>query len=212
METKKCWKCEEEKELSCYYSDSSRPDKVTSQCKKCSSLIAKEYYNKNKEKIKKQKLEYWEANKERELQRAREWKKNNPEKVKEYKSSSKVREKENLCNKRRRSTPRGKIDNAISGGIYKHLQYNKIKKSNRHWEDIVGYTLEQLMQHLESQFKSDMSWDNYGVYWHIDHIKPKSWFLYESIQDESFKECWALSNLQPLLATENCSKQDRYEG
>ena len=39
--------------------------------------------------------------------------------------------------------------------------------------------------------------------WNIDHIKPHSEFHYESMEDDSFKECWALSNLRPLSAKQN---------
>lgn len=53
-----------------------------------------------------------------------------------------------------------------------------------------------------------MTWDNYGKYWHLDHIKPLSWFDLET----EFKDAWHLSNLQPLEATENLSKNNRYIG
>lgn len=40
---------------------------------------------------------------------------------------------------------------------------------------IVGYSREDLRQHIERQFDSGMSWENYGD-WHIDHIVPKNLF------------------------------------
>ena len=57
-----------------------------------------------------------------------------------------------------------------------------------------------------------MNWSNHGTYWHIDHIKPKSWFKYESTDDEAFIKCWSLDNLQPLEAQINITKGNRYEG
>ena len=49
-------------------------------------------------------------------------------------------------------------------------------KSKRTLE-IIGCSLIELKEHLESQFKEGMSWDNYGVKgWHIDHIKPCALF------------------------------------
>ena len=56
-----------------------------------------------------------------------------------------------------------------------------------------------------------MSWDNAGE-WHIDHIIPDSWFNYKSIEDQQFKDCWALNNLQPMWKLENISKGNRYSG
>ena len=56
-----------------------------------------------------------------------------------------------------------------------------------------------------------MNWENYGSYWHIDHIKPKSLFIFESLEDEEFKQCWSLNNLRPLEAKENIRKGNRFK-
>jgi hypothetical protein len=70
---------------------------------------------------------------------------------------------------------------------------------------LVGYTVHDLMNHLESLFLPGMTWENYGE-WHIDHVIPQSWFQYENLDDQSFKDCWALENLQPLWAKDNWAK------
>jgi len=66
------------------------------------------------------------------------------------------------------------------------------------------------MKHIESQFDENMTWENYGSYWHVDHIKPQSLFEFESADDDGFKKCWALENLQPLSAKENWKKGNKY--
>lgn len=78
-------------------------------------------------------------------------------------------------------------------------------KAGRSWKTFVDYTLEELMAHLEGQFLPGMTWENKGA-WHIDHIVPRSAFEYESPEDPAFKECWKLSNLQPLWALDNIRK------
>jgi hypothetical protein len=75
-------------------------------------------------------------------------------------------------------------------------------------EELVGYTLEQLMMHLESKFDSKMTWENYGSYWHVDHIVGVANFNYNSYEDEAFKKCWSLANLQPLYGPDNMAKGD----
>lgn len=80
-------------------------------------------------------------------------------------------------------------------------------KSGMSWESLVGYSLKDLKLHLEQLFSDGMSWDNYGL-WHIDHIKPVSLFDL-SLQDD-FDTCWSLDNLQPLWASENRKKSNKY--
>lgn len=75
----------------------------------------------------------------------------------------------------------------------------------------LGYSVEQLKQHLESKFEPWMTWDNYGE-WEIDHVTPESWFKYDSVDSEDFKRCWALSNLQPMAASANRKKNNLYAG
>lgn len=103
---------------------------------------------------------------------------------------------------RRSRSPRLRINESMGAMIYLAL---KEKKNGHKWEDLVGYTCEDLMSHLESQFKDGMSWGNKGQ-WHIDHIIPRSYFHFNSPEDTEFKDCWALSNLQPLWAEDNLTK------
>jgi len=51
-----------------------------------------------------------------------------------------------------------------------------------------------------------MSWDNYGE-WHIDHIKPVS--LFDELENVNVVN--SLDNLQPLWASENLSKGNKYK-
>ena len=82
-------------------------------------------------------------------------------------------------------------------------------KAGRRWEDIVGYSIEDLKKHLinHPKWKKGMTLDNYGV-WEIDHVKPRSKFKFTS--DRVVKQCWSLQNLQPLWYDENAIKSDSY--
>lgn len=120
----------------------------------------------------------------------------------EYKAHERAR------HKKRWSNPTYRVSKLVSNQINQHIR----DKDHISWVDLVPYTREELMTHLERQFRPGMTWANYGPVWHIDHIKPVSWFTFESKDDPQFKECWALSNLQPLFKEENLRKSDRYEG
>ena len=108
---------------------------------------------------------------------------------------------------RRKNSPQIRLSGTISSQIRNSLK----NKGGRHWETLVGYTLQDLMEHLENLFDEYMNWQNQGSYWHIDHIKPQSLFSFSCAEDKEFKECWSLANLQPLKAKENLIKYNKYE-
>ena len=71
--------------------------------------------------------------------------------------------------------------------------------------NLVGCTPNELRDHLESQFKDGMTFDNYGRGgWHIDHIKPCASFDLSDPKQQ--RECFHYTNLQPLWEKENLSK------
>jgi len=176
----------------------------------------KEYYELNKEKSKEYQKEWYESNKEkikkyRELNREKmkeyhkEYRELNREKSKEYRELNREKMKEwnrEYHKKRYRSDLKYRLNSRISIAIGSSL---KGGKKGRHWETLVDYTLDELRKYLESKFKKDMTWDNYGK-WHIDHLIPISAFNFSLPKHIDFKRCWDLSNLQPLWAKENWSK------
>jgi hypothetical protein len=63
------------------------------------------------------------------------------------------------------------------------------------------------MKWLESQFDEKMTWDNYGAYWVIDHVKPCK--AYDLTDDTQVSECFHWKNLRPLEKVENAEKSDK---
>ena len=160
------------------------------------------------------------AHKEHLAEYSKNRRKSYPEKVKGWTDAWKARNTEHLAAYRRtrraldnataRSIPRNRLRDAVSGRMSASLRDGK---RGRPWESLVGYTLFDLVLHLESLFTAGMSWENYGYRgWHIDHIRPVSSFEFESTDDEGFRECWDISNLQPLWAEDNLKKNARWEG
>ena len=124
-------------------------------------------------------------------------------------------EKQKEIFKRALDRIRADITLRIKGSVSSMINYH-VKKNGDSTRTILkeklGYSIDDLMKHLEAKFNNKMDWDNYGAYWHIDHIIPASWFIYDNTDDDQFKKCWSLSNLQPLEATKNCSKGNRFIG
>lgn len=111
------------------------------------------------------------------------------------------------CGRPRKLTPaQRRMNCAMSRDIRASL---KGTKSERHWENIVGYVLPELMQTLEKEFRQGMTWDNYGK-WHLDHMIPLAHFTFNSTEDPEFKKAWSLGNLQPLWKGENLRKGAKF--
>lgn len=164
------------------------------------SLAGKLYYEKNKARSAERRRVRYQENKEFELERNRRWAKRNPEAALALGRKSDAK---------RRATPRGKLDNAISAGVHRGLTSGA--KSGRRTYEILGYSRDELMKWLERQFLPGMSWENYGD-WHIDHEIPLAVHNYETPDDIDFKRAWALTNLRPLWAKDNMSKGARING
>lgn len=125
------------------------------------------------------------------------------ERIKEHRNKPEVKERRNQKERERRNNPTYKLRGGMGSRIRTSLKGNK---GGRHWEGLVNYTLKDLKKHLEKQFTDEMSWDNYGTYWHLEHIIPISAFNFSNPKHIDFRRCWELSNLRPLEKIENLSK------
>lgn len=179
---KKCSRCGAVKGLEEF--DKRSPPRKTyrGQCKMCCRFISKQRRINKKEQV-------------------REWKRNH-----RLMNLERERERDRVNDHRRRSTPTGKLKNHMIARIWQSLNSSM---GGKRWVDLVGYDANELKLHLEKQFTPEMTWENHGTYWEIDHKHPISRFNFKSPDDEDFKKCWALTNLQPLARSENRRKRDR---
>lgn len=136
------------------------------------------------------------------VERDRRWRAANAKLIRDRKRSAEYRAKAAAYQRKKNANPHWKIRNRMHTAIGQSLRGCK---SGRSWEKLVGYTLVELVAHLESKFLPGMTWGNIGK-WHIDHKIPRAAFSYTATDDFAFKECWALTNLQPLWALDNFKK------
>ena len=165
----------------------------------------KQYHLNNKEKRKQYRLD----NKEKIKEVNRKYFLNNREKIKEYLRKYKLNNKPKMnayvSNKRKTdlvfgltSILRSRLGQALNG-----------KSKSKRTLELLGCTVEYLIQHLEKQFQHGMTWENRHLF-HIDHIRPCSSFDLTDIKQQS--ECFNYKNLQPLWAYQNLSKGSKYNG
>ena len=118
----------------------------------------------------------------------------------------KVRQKYRADYRRMAATTQGKLKNRLRARFHSILR-GKCKPG--HCLDMVGCSLGELVKHLEKQFLTGMSWENFGM-WHIDHIRPCASFDLENLSQA--KLCFHYSNLQPLWALDNLRKSSTFHG
>ena len=221
---KTCYRCLEEKNIKEFSKKKNSPDGYNTVCKGCKKIERKKHNESNKDKISKAAAKYYKENREKILKQSSEYNKKfgkrnyqkNKEKSKKTTIAWKKANPEKVAAQRKRYKQKYKLRNKMSKSIAKHLKIRGGSKGGQKtWGQILKYTVDDLKEHLENQFESGMSWDNYGLgpnKWCIDHIVPDSHFKYNSIHDEGFKKSWGLDNLQPMWFCQNASKGNRYSG
>jgi hypothetical protein len=164
-------------------------------------VAMKKYFSKpeTKERLKKNHKKWSEQNKEHLSQYIKEYRENNKDKIKKT--------KRDYERNRKASDPLYKLISYFRTAIYQVLKESNVEK-NKHYFDVLQYTPEELITHLELQFNDTMCWENYGE-WHVDHIKPISSFNIVEMGDEEFMKCWSLGNLQPMWGIDNIKKSNK---
>jgi len=225
-----CIQCHEKKKTQ-QYIDNEKKKRIISDIK---------YRKNNKESIAESYKKYCINNKEKRKKTCQKYNKNNLNKLREYRKKyylknkyaltkkridyiNKNRDNLNLKNRIKWNTdPHYKLRKAVSLHVRNYLKSNK----NGSIIKYLSYSIEELKKHLESKFEDWMTWENWGVYkidswndndkltwtWQIDHIIPQSKFTFTSMEDEDFKNCWALENLRPYSAKMNVLEGARNDG
>lgn len=232
---KTCTKCGCEQPLGHFPKDRLRADGLFPWCRGCKSTAAKANYKRNpapyldraaaRRRDKPEAMQEWRTanqgrirtanakfyaeNRDSERERWKRYAAENPG----YYKAARLRNIERYRAKarERRATPQGKLNSNVARAILRSLRDGS--KAAQHWEGLVGYSLSDLMRHLEQQFQPGMSWDNHGQFgWHIDHIVPLAAFNFAAPDHIDFKRAWALTNLRPLWWQDNLKKHAKLDG
>jgi len=159
----------------------------------------KKWREKNKVSVKEYVKSWYEQNKEHRKEYLKEYRENNVDKIRQI--------KRDYERNRKARDPLYKLISNFRTAIYQVLKESNVEK-NKHYFDILQYTPEQLITHLELKFKDTMTWDNYGE-WHVDHKLPITHFNIQEMGDSEFMKCWSLDNLQPMWGDENIKKSNK---
>lgn len=141
----------------------------------------------------------------------RQWSKKNPEHVAAVSKAWQKANREKLNQQRRDRNaidPQFRVASSVRTRLW--WIFRGGRKPEQTW-DLVGCSLESLVEHLKAQFTPGMTVENFGRDgWHIDHIRPLASF--DLTDPEQVKVACHYTNLQPLWATDNMSKGAKWEG
>jgi hypothetical protein len=178
-----CGKCKETKDLLCFVS--TRKNEPTQNCDTC----RKSEYAKNREHQLEYRKQKYAANKNEILAKMK---------------SDEEKAKRNARNKKRRQIdPSFRISESLKVRIHEILKEYKDETCNY----LLGANKIFLKKWLEYQFDSNMSWNNFATYWHIDHVIPIAFF--NITQKEEQRVCFHWTNLRPLSKTANIKKHKK---
>jgi prolyl oligopeptidase PreP (S9A serine peptidase family) len=213
---KKCNKCNKELNYTSFYKNKSSKDGLGYVCKECDKKRKKKY-NKGPfvrkcivcqkdflSRLSNGKFCSKNCRNKFNINRLIKYCEENNCKEKYIKSDKRKKYIRNYNREKRKKDFMFKLNEQISGAIYKHLKKIGSSKKGKSWKEFVSFDLKNLKEHIENQFTEEMNWHNYGSYWHIDHIIPKSIF-----KKDFFYKCWNLKNLRPLEKTKNIFKGNK---
>jgi hypothetical protein len=196
---KNCSKCKQELLINQFFKDKSRKDRLTCWCRKC----YKKYIKLHKDKTKEYQKDYYLKNKIKVKEQMKQRQLIHKEDKKQYDRNYRINNKKRInkkLQKKLKNNIQFKLASILRIRIWQALRNNsKYQKTL----DLLSCSIDFLKKYLESQFTKGMSWDNYGK-WHIDHIKPCASF--DLSKESEQRKCFNYKNLQPLWANENLSK------
>lgn len=210
---KQCSKCKFLKEINDFYKDKSSKDLHKSSCKSCNKIAKssknikskydkqkkKQYYIDNKNKILENSKKYYDKVKDQE-----DFKLKKKIILKNWRSNNKDVNNQKIKD-RKKSDTFFKLIDSIRTLIW--ISINKMNyKKNSKTEIILGCSFEEFKIYIESQFKSNMNWNNHGE-WHLDHKIPISWAKTE----QDVYKLNNYKNFQPLWKTDNLKKGNKYK-
>jgi hypothetical protein len=178
---KKCPLCKKIKEKKCFYKDKHKNYGISTYCKSCDHIREMEK----------------ERSKNRQVGTKPRYKNEEDKIVRQRITRRKYRNK--------------RLKNDIDFKLKERLRYKvwrtTRKYKNNKFSELLGCNISYFKKHIESNFNLNMSWDNYGEYWEIDHIIPISIFNLKKESEQ--KKCWNYRNLRPLEKNKNREKYNK---
>ena len=176
---------------------------IMKKCNKCNLDKKKIFFRKNRGECKECEKQYGREYNKKNYYIRKKWVENNKDKMKELQKNWSKNNREHI-NKKTNERYKNDILYKLQKNQRRILNTNINKIKNT--EEYVG-KLSNIKKWIEYNFDQNMNWENYGIYWHIDHVLPISNFNLENSKD--IEVCFNWKNLSPLNAKKNMIKNNK---
>lgn len=105
-----------------------------------------------------------------------------------------------------KTDPQFKIEKNLRNRLYIAFASQNKTKSERTWK-YIDCSPKFLKEWIEYQLYDGMTFENYGEYWHLDHVKPCASF--DLTNETEISECFNWKNIQPLRSEKNITKSSK---
>lgn len=89
-----------------------------------------------------------------------------------------------------------KSEHPLDRNIRQCLTYTVKHNGPFRWSSVLGFTAQELRDHLQSKFQEGMTFENYGE-WVISFYIPKRVYNFKSLRDPDFLRFYSLKNIAP---------------
>ena len=163
------------------------------------------YYEKNKERIKKEATAYYWKNRDERIEANKAWRLNNKPRVAELTKRWRANNRARLMelNSLSKSRQRKRNPSFRKRLYWRSRMWRVFVKGTRHpgTLSVLGCSAEQFKAHIYSQLHSGMTTENYAELWELDHIKPC--YQFDCTNEEQLRACFHYTNYRPRLKVEN---------
>ena len=178
---KKCRVCKNISLKSNFNKNKKSNDGLQSQCKFCVKDYNKNYYNKNRDS---------------ELERRKNYNSQNRGNINEY-VKNKMKTDLNF-----------KLASYMRNRLYKAYKAQKVRKTNKTF-DLLGCSHSFFKNWIIHQLYGNMTLENYGSVWQIDHCLAIASF--NLLDENDMKKCFNWVNLRPMYVKDNIIKGNKID-
>ncbi len=176
METKICKRCDEEKNISEF------PHKKN-YCRLCQNWFCRDYKRRNREKISAYNKEY---------------KGDHKDEICDYNADYSIKNRDQIQKRQTAQHRERKLVDKNYDLACKYRTYlnSFLKNKSKAFEKYLGCDHKTFLDWLKFNFDDNMTLENYGEVWHLDHVIPVSYF--DLTDENKILECFNWSNIRPL--------------